>query len=93
MADKETDRGRKGTYVGIGFIVFGLIGAVFTYYNDLGSFDLIRMMEAKNYAILHAVLWCGAGIGVILWYNRPRDGEPGGELPFETRDTNRDGMA
>jgi hypothetical protein len=43
---------------------------------------------AKDYAILHLVLWTFAGLGIILWYNRP----PDDELPSETRDDNRDGM-
>jgi hypothetical protein len=67
MVDKESDRRRKGTFTGLALIAFGAIGAVIGYYNDAGSFDVIRMLEAKNYAVLHLVLWTIAGLCVIGW--------------------------
>jgi len=89
MAEKAADKRRKGTYGGLALIAFGLISSFVVYYNDSHSMEIVRMMEAKNYAILHAVLWTIAGVGVILWYNRP---PPDDDLPLETRDDNRDGM-
>ena len=42
---------------------------------DSGSFDVIRMMEAGHYAMLHLVLWTIAGLGVMAWYQlKPADG-------------------
>jgi hypothetical protein len=39
------------------------------------------MMHAKDFAILHAVLWCLFGLGLILWHNRPPSGP---SQPFDT---------
>jgi hypothetical protein len=73
MAEEEdTERKRrKGTWTGIALIAFGLAGAVISYVQDSNTLDFFSMMHAKDFAILHAVLWGIAGLIVILWYNRP----------------------
>ena len=78
MADEAGDtdgdaarKRRKGTWTGLALIAFGLIGAVVSYFQDAHSFDYFKMMHAKDFAILHAVLWTIAGLLVIAWYNRP----------------------
>ena len=78
MADEEDveRKRRKGTWAGIALIGFGLIGAVISYIQDSNSFDITSMMHAKDFAILHAVLWGVAGLIVILWYNRPPPDPP-----------------
>jgi len=72
-AEEAAAKRKKRTYVGLGFIAFGVIGAIFGYFQDRNSFDLIRMMEAKDYAILHLVIWTVAGLLFIAWANRPPD--------------------
>ncbi len=89
MAEKSASKRKKGTLGGLLMIVFGVLSAFVVYYNDRHSFDYIRMTEAMNYAIVHAVLWTIAGLCVILWYNRP---PPEKDLPFDNRDDNRDGL-
>ena len=70
--DEEAARKRKrGTRGGIAMIVFGVLSAFVVYYQDSNSFEISRMMLAKDYAILHAVLWGIAGLVLILWANRP----------------------
>jgi hypothetical protein len=75
MADEANDdaawKRKKGTYAGLGVIAFALIGAIFMYVDDNNSMDYFKMMHAKDYAILHAVLWSLFGLGIILWHNRP----------------------
>ena len=88
MAKANSDNRKKGTLGGLGLIAFGIVGAIAGYISDIDSFDYLRMGLAKDYAILHLVLWTFAGLGIILWYNRP----PNDELPSESRDDNRDGM-
>jgi hypothetical protein len=72
MADSDTDTGitRQGKmiFVGVIFIVWGIIGALWSYYSDSDSFDLIRMLDASENAIVHAVIWIAAGGGIIAWY-------------------------
>ena len=50
------------------FIAWGVIGAIWSYYSDTDSLDIIRMMDASENAIVHAVIWIGLGVGLILWY-------------------------
>jgi hypothetical protein len=88
MAKENSDKRKKGTLAGLALIAFGIVSAIVGYVSDIDSFDYLRMGLAKEYAILHLVLWTVAGLGVILWYNRPPDDEP----PFEPRDDNRDGV-
>ena len=76
-AQSETDEAaakrKKRTYGGLAMIAFGVIGAIVGYFQDRGSFDIIRMLEAKDFAILHLVIWTIAGLGVIAWANKPPD--------------------
>ena len=88
MADQADDtdeaaarKRRKGTWTGLALIAFGLIGAVVSYFQDVHSFDYLKMMHAKDFAILHAVIWTIAGLVVIAWHNRP---------PPDPADENRD---
>jgi hypothetical protein len=71
MADSESDTGitRQGKriFVGVLFIAWGVIGAIWSYYGDTDSLDIIRMMDASENAIVHAVIWIGLGVGLILW--------------------------
>lgn len=60
-------------------IAFGLVSAVFGYFRDADLFDLIDMMNAGYFAVLHAVLWTIGGAAVIFWYNAG----PGGSPPYE----------
>jgi hypothetical protein len=77
MADDASDtdeaarKRKKGTWAGVAMIAFGLIGAVVSYVQDVHSFDYFKTMHAKDFAILHAVLWTIAGLIVIAWHNRP----------------------
>jgi hypothetical protein len=71
--DEAAAKRKKRTYAGLALIAFGVIGAVIGYFNDKASFDIIRMLEAKNYAILHLVIWTIAGLGLIAWANKPPD--------------------
>ena len=57
----------KGLVVGIIFVIWGLIGAVWSYYGDTDSFDIIRMNDASQNAVVHAVIWIGLGGGFIAW--------------------------
>lgn len=76
-ADKAAAKRKMRTYMGLGMIAFGVIGAIVGYFQDRGSFDIIRMLEAKNYAILHLVIWTIAGLALIGWANlRSEDGGP-----------------
>lgn len=88
MTKANSDNRKKGVLGGLALIAFGVVGAIAGYVDDTDSFDYLRMGLAKHYAILHLVLWTVVGFGVILWYTRP----PNDELPFETRDGNRDGL-
>ncbi len=81
QSEADATKRRKRTYVGLGMIVFGVIGAVVGYVQDTGSLDIIRMLEAKNYAILHLVLWTIAGLAFIGWANLPRDDRDGDNPP------------
>ena len=85
MAEKEDaeQKRRKGTWAGVAMIALGLAGAVISYFQDSNSFDFFKMMHAKDFAILHAVLWGIAGLIVILWYNRP---PPDPTAPYSDRD-------
>ncbi len=74
-ADEAAAKRRKRTYVGLAMIAFGVIGAIVSYFQDKASLDIIRMMEAKDFAILHLVIWTIAGLCFIAWANRsPDDG-------------------
>jgi hypothetical protein len=72
MADSESGTGitrqGKGIFVGVLFIAWGVIGALWSYYGDTDSLDIIRMMDASENAIVHAVIWTGLGVGFVLWY-------------------------
>jgi hypothetical protein len=57
----------KGLIVGIIFVIWGLIGAVWSYYGDTDSFDIIRMNDASQNAVVRAVIWIGLGGGFIAW--------------------------
>jgi hypothetical protein len=76
--DEAAAKRKKRTYAGLALIAFGVIGAIVGYFQDRGSFDIIRMLEAKNYAILHLVIWTIAGLGVIAWANKPPDDDGDG---------------
>jgi hypothetical protein len=71
--DEAAAKRKKRTYVGLAMIAFGVIGAVVGYFNDKASFDIMRMLEAKDFAILHLVIWTIAGLGFIAWANKPPD--------------------
>jgi len=81
MADQAADKRRKGTIAGLCLIAFGIVGAIIGYIQDPGSFDIVRMIEAGNFAVLHLALWTVAGLRVIAWYqflpgDRSRDDDP-----------------
>jgi hypothetical protein len=57
----------KGMLGGVGLIVWGVAGAVWTYLSDSNSFDYFRMNNATSLAALHAVLFCSAGAAVFAW--------------------------
>ena len=61
-------RQRKGLILGSAFIVIGIIGAFWSYYQDSNSFDIIRMVDATEFAILHAVLWTIVGLGFMAFF-------------------------
>jgi hypothetical protein len=61
-----TRQGRM-MWIGLIFIAWGIVGAVISYVSDSNSFDLIRMLDASDNAILHAVLWIAVGGGILLW--------------------------
>src|SRR5262249_8985699 len=63
----DSARRRKGIRAGIVAIVFGILSAIFLYYQDLNSVDYFRISSASQGAILHAVIWCTIGAGIILW--------------------------
>ncbi len=88
MAKANSDDRKKGILAGLALIAFGVVGAIAGYVSDTESLDYLTMGLAKDYAIQHLVLGTIAGLGIILWYNRPSDDK----LPFESRDDNRDGM-
>jgi hypothetical protein len=88
LAKSNSDKRKIQTLVGLGFIAFGIIGAFIGYVSDFHSFDYLKISLAKDYAILHLVIWVVFGLFIILLANRL----PDDELPFETRDDNRDGM-
>ena len=71
--DEAAAKRKKRTYVGLAMIAFGVIGAIVGYVNDKGSLDLMRMLEAKDFAVLHLVLWTIAGLGFIAWANKGPD--------------------
>ena len=73
VAHEAAAKRKKRTYAGLSMIAFGVIGAIIGYFNDKASFDFIRMLKAKNYAILHLVIWTIAGLGFIAWANKPPD--------------------
>jgi hypothetical protein len=88
MADTEAGNRKTRTLAGLAVIAFAILGAIASYVSDANSLDFVRMIAAKDYAILHLVLWTVVGLGIILWANRP----PDDRLPFETNDGDRDGM-
>ena len=71
--DEAEAKRKKRTYAGLAMIAFGVIGAIIGYFNDRASFDIIRMLNAKDYAVLHLVIWTIAGLGFIAWANKPAD--------------------
>jgi hypothetical protein len=64
--------------MGLGMIAFGVIGALVGYIEDGESFDIVRMLEAKEFAILHLVIWTIAGLAFIGRANLPPDGDDDG---------------
>lgn len=73
MTDSDTGGGgitkqARGFIVGAIFIAWGVIGAVISYVSDSDSFDIVRMVDASDNAILHAVIWIAVGAGIIAWY-------------------------
>jgi hypothetical protein len=60
-------RGR-GIFIGAIFIAWGIIGAVVSYVGDTDSLDIVRVIDASQNAIVHAVLWIAIGGGFIAWY-------------------------
>jgi hypothetical protein len=79
MAEDEdaARKRRKGTIGGLVVIAFALVGALVIYIDDSRSMDYSRIMHARDFAILHAVLWTIVGLGIIAWHNRPPpDDEP-----------------
>jgi len=70
MADSDTGITRQGKaiFLGVIFIAWGVIGAIWSYYSDTDSLDFIRMVDASQNAIVHAVIWIGLGGGLIFWY-------------------------
>jgi hypothetical protein len=84
MADEVADKRRKGTIAGLCLIGFGVAGAIVGYMQDSGSFDVVRMIEAGNFAMLHLVLWTFAGLAVIAWYQlQPGASDRGTDDPPE----------
>lgn len=77
-AKKAALKRKMRTYMGLGMIAFGVIGAVVGYVRDSESFDLITMLEAKNYAIVHLVIWTIGGLACIGWARLPPDGDDDG---------------
>jgi len=69
MADSDTGIARQGKmiFVGVIFIAWGIVGAIWSYYGDTDSLDIITMVDASQNAIVHAVIWIGLGGGLILW--------------------------
>jgi hypothetical protein len=87
MADQQADKRRKGTIAGLCLIAFGIVGAIIGYVRDFNSFDIIRMIEAGNYAMVHLVLWTIAGLAVIGWYRlKPADDDRNDDPPARFRD-------
>jgi len=70
MSDSDTGitRQGKGIFVGIIFIIWAVVGALISYASDSDSFDIVRMLDASQNAIVHFVIWAVLGGGVILWY-------------------------
>jgi hypothetical protein len=76
----RAQRQRKGLIVGGAMIAFGIVSAIFSYYRDSGSFNVVDMIHAGDFAILHVVLWTIAGLFVMAWYSIspvPRDRNDG----------------
>ncbi|MEI7712089.1 MAG: hypothetical protein WCI94_11685 [Rhodospirillales bacterium] len=70
MNDEAAKRRKKGLFNGGLLIAFGIVSAIYGYFRDSDSLDFTAMNHALDFAILRAVLFCGAGICVILWYRR-----------------------
>ena len=89
MAQPDPAKRKRGTLGGLALIAMGIVGAIAGYVSDANSLDYLRMGLAKDYAILHLVIWTLAGLGVILWYNRPSTDD----VPpwLDQRHDNRDG--
>ena len=74
MADSDSglfgavSRQGRGMIIGAAFIAWGVVGALVSYVGDTDSFDVIRMIDASQNAILHAVLWIAVGAAFIAWY-------------------------
>jgi hypothetical protein len=64
----RAQRQRKGLIGGGLLIAYGIIGAFISYYRDSNSFNLIDMLDAGQFAVLHAVIWTIAGLCVMGWY-------------------------
>lgn len=58
----------RGLIIGSLFIAYGLLGGVYDYIRDSNALDFFARGYAVQGAILHAVLFCGAGLAVMGWY-------------------------
>ena len=58
MSDADTGitRQGKGIFVGIVFIIWAVVGALISYVSDSDSFDVFRMIDASQNAIVHFVI-------------------------------------
>jgi len=87
-------RQSRGIFIGVIFIAWGIIGAVVSYVSDTDSFDIIRMIDASQNAIVHAILWVGIGGGIVAWYaigpgSSRRGGSDGNDDDAERRNEAR----
>jgi hypothetical protein len=71
MSEQDEDSGmtRQGKmmWVGLIFIAWSIVGAVISSVSDSNSLDLIRMIDASDNAVVHAVLWIAVGAGILSW--------------------------
>lgn len=58
---------RKLAVGGVGLIVWGCIGAIWSYTQDSNSFDYFRISNARELAELHFFIFSGLGTALIGW--------------------------
>jgi hypothetical protein len=87
MTAPDTGMTRQGKkiIVGLIFIAWGIIGGLWSYFSDSASLDFIRMNDASENAIFHAVLWIAIGGGFIAYYTTGP-----GRSPHKRIDDNED---